>query len=236
MGELEKSFKEKQGECRRMEELIGRERSNRSNFDLKNGELKNEVANLKLKCARLERDINEYRNTTPKLQRPSNLSGLPRSPTPVSSPDDVSPTSKKGVLFSEDENDCSNEMDTSMISLSGRSTRGLRKIFGKIKRSNSGGFESERGGWRATASGRLGWSNLPLNKNKRFSEWSVDTLCSWLETIGLGQYCGEVQRHIGTGADLARLAGPDLEAKLGIRHPLHRKKVGTSYASKGGYQ
>merc|ERR1719300_708732 len=218
-----------------MEEQLGIERSNRSNFDLKNGELKNEVANLKLKCARLERDINEYRNATPKLQRPSNLGGgLPRSPTPVSSPDDVSPTSKKGVLFSEDENDCSNDMDTSMISLSGRSTRGLRKIFGKIKRSNSGGFESERGGsevnfqrggLRATASGRLGWSNLPLNKNKRFSEWSVDTLCSWLETIGLGQYCGEVQRHIGTGADLARLAGPDLEAKLGIRHPLHRKKL-----------
>lgn len=235
LGELEKSLKEKQAECKRMEELIGIERSNRSNFDLKNGELKNEVANLKLKCARLERDINEYRNTTPKLQRPSNLgSGLPRSPTPVSSPDDVSPTSKKGVLFSEDENDCSNEMDTSMISLSGRSTRGLRKIFGKIKRSNSGGFESDRGGsevnfqrggLRATASGRLGWSNLPLNRNKRFSEWSVDTLCSWLETIGLGQYCGEVQRHIGTGADLARLAGPDLEAKLGIRHPLHRKKL-----------
>merc|ERR1740128_1499660 len=126
LGELEKTLKEKQGECRRMEELVGIERSNRSNFDLKNGELKNEVANLKLKCARLERDINEYRNTTPKLQRPSNLSGLPRSPTPVSSPDDVSPTSKKGVLFSEDDNETivggpGPEMETSMVSLSGRS-------------------------------------------------------------------------------------------------------------------
>ena len=43
--------------------------------------------------------------------------------------------------------------------------------------------------------------------------------------LGLGQYCGEVQRSIGTGADLVRLAGPDLEAKLGIKHPLHRKKL-----------
>ena len=82
-----------------------------------------------------------------------------------------------------------------------------------------------RGGLRATVSGRLGWSQLPLNKNKRFSEWSVDTLCSWLETIGLGQYCPDLQKNIGTGADLARLAGPDLEAKLGIKHPLHRKKL-----------
>ncbi len=102
-------------------------------------------------------------------------------------------------------------------------------ILGKIKRSNSGGFECERrapsgqsggslslaagtsgtngggdavfkrGGTRATASGRLGWTNgggvgaavsaaaaSNLNR-KRFSEWSVDMLCHWLETIGLGQ-------------------------------------------------
>ena len=245
-----------------------------------------QVANLRLKCARLERDLTEYRNTTPRLARPSHLASLQqaqhRSPTPVSSPDDTSPTSRKGgapLLLSDDETatETANEMDTSMVSLSGRSTRGLRKILGKIKRSNSGGFECDRravssqsgaiiaaggatvtdgngndavfkrGGTRATASGRLGWSN---NQNingggnsrvnitsasalttaasfnrKRFSEWSVDMLCSWLETIGLGQYTSEVQRYIGTGADLARLGGADLDAKLGIRNPLHRKKL-----------
>ena len=208
-----------------------------------------QVANLKLKCARLERELQEFRTATPRLQRPTNLGGgLPRSPTPVSSPEDASPTNNGGgkrsvgkaeVVLSEDEQDAVvGDMDTSMVSLSGRSTRGLRKIFGKIKRSNSGGFETDRGGgadgstvfqrggMRATASGRLGWSGaLAARQNKRFSEWSVDTLCSWLETIGLGQYCGEVQRHIGTGADLARLAGPELEGRLGIRHPLHRKKL-----------
>ena len=239
VSEMEKMLRDKQLELRRMEELVGMERNKRTVAEKKCEELRTEASSLKLKCARLERDLNEIRNTTPKLQRPSNLGGgLPRSPTPVSSPDDVSPTSKKGVIFSEDDNDtvvAGTDMDTSMISLSGRSTRGLRKIFGKIKRSNSGGFDPadrngvdgnfNRGGMRATASGRLGWSQLPLHKNKRFADWSVDTLCSWLETIGLGQYCGEVQRNIGTGADLVRLAGPDLEAKLGIKHPLHRKKL-----------
>ncbi len=34
-----------------------------------------------------------------------------------------------------------------------------------------------------------------------------------------------MQRYIGTGADLARLGGADLDAKLGIRNPLHRKKL-----------
>merc|ERR1740129_1572043 len=128
----------------RMEEIVGMERNKRTVADKKCEELRNETAGMKLKCARLERDLNELRNSTPKLQRPNNLGGgLPRSPTPVSSPEDVSPTSRKGVNFSE-ENEPSVEMDTSLVSLSGRSTRGLRKIFGKIRRSNSGGFESER--------------------------------------------------------------------------------------------
>ena len=245
-GELERNLRDKQADCKRLEEGLGMERNKRTVAEKRTEELRTEAGSLKLKLARLERDMNELRNATPKLQRPNNLGGgLPRSPTPVSSPEDASPTSRKGVNFSE-ENDPSLEMDTSLVSLSGRSTRGLRKIFGKIRRSNSGGFESERtsgggggggtsgggasealsrGGLRATVSGRLGWSQLPLNKNKRFSEWSVDTLCSWLETIGLGQYCPDLQKNIGTGADLARLAGPDLEAKLGIKHPLHRKKL-----------
>ena len=270
--EVEKSLREKQAECRRLEEVAAKERRDRAAQELRTGELKTEVimkskpnpetrlsirqaislsfqvANLKLKCARLERELQEFRTATPRLQRPTNLGGgLPRSPTPVSSPEDASPTNGAGKrsvgkiepVLSEDEQDTVvGEMDTSMVSLSGRSTRGLRKIFGKIKRSNSGGFETDRngvadgstafqrGGMRATASGRLGWSGaLVARQNKRFSEWSVDTLCSWLETIGLGQYCGEVQRHIGTGADLARLAGPELEGRLGIRHPLHRKKL-----------
>ena len=245
VAELERVARERQQEVRRLEEGLGMERNKRTVAEKRSEELRAEAASLRLKCARLERDLAEVRNTTPKLARPSTLgAGLPRSPTPVSSPEDVSPTSKKGVLFSEDDNDTmvgaggagGDVMDTSMVSLSGRSTRGLRKIFGKIKRSNSGGFETDRnggggdgnftrGGLRATASGRLGWPQQPLARNKRFGEWSVDILCSWLETIGLGQYCGEVQRSIGTGADLVRLAGPDLEVKLGIKNPLHRKKL-----------
>lgn len=238
---LERDLRNKENAYERLEKTICRDR-NLSGSDIRQGELKTEIASLKLKCARLERDLIEYRNATPKLPRPSNLSqGLARSPTPVSSPDDNSPVSRKGVPLSDDENfENSNEMDTSMISLSGRSTRGIRKILGKIKRSNSGGFESDRapsqagtdtnfnrGGVRATAGGRLGWSNANgYNfKKKRFSEWSVDMLCTWLETIGLGQYTGEVQRHIGTGSDLAKLGGVDLDTKLGIKNPLHRKKL-----------
>ena len=238
----------------RLDEAVQRERTLRSGLELKNGELKTELAGLKLKCARLERDLTEYRNCTPKLARPANLSTGARSPTPISSPDDSSPVSRKGVgvPLSDDENTENQavDMDTSLVSLSGRSTRGIRKILGKIKRSNSGGFESDRaasaaggggqepnfnrGGTRATVSGRLGWTNGCYTnfKKNRFSDWSVDMLCTWLETIGLGQYTGEVQRHIGTGADLAKLGGSDLDAKLGIKNPLHRKKLVLAMQSK----
>jgi len=240
--QLELSLESKEGECARLSDQLERERSIRGGSDMMTGELKTELAQVRLKCARLERDLTEYRNTTPKLARPNNLSAIcPRSPTPVSSPEDNSPVSRKGILLSDDENaDTTCDMDTSMVSLSGRSTRGIRKILGKIKRSNSGGFEGDRavsqagseqpfsrGGTRATVSGRLGWTtnNGENFKKKRFSDWSVDMLCTWLETIGLGQYTGEVQRHIGTGADLAKLGGGDLDYKLGIRNPLHRKKL-----------
>ena len=37
-------------------------------LDLRTGELKTEVANLKLKCARLERELQEFRTATPRLQ------------------------------------------------------------------------------------------------------------------------------------------------------------------------
>ena len=267
---LERKLNEKDAKAAKMEESLERERNLRGGSEIKNGDLRTELAGLKLKCARLERDIAEYRNTTPKMPRTISGQinqvtaggGLPRSPTPVSSPDENSLSSPHAasynnraggaVVLSDDENgfDTSHEMDTSMVSLSGRSTRSIKKIFGKIKRSNSGGFEADRarsqascgkessafvrGNSRATVNGRLGWSNfnggansflVSTMKKKRFSDWSVDMLCTWLETMGLGQYTGEVQRHIGTGADLAKLGGTELDVKLGIKNPLHRKKL-----------
>jgi hypothetical protein len=140
----ERSLQQKREECRRLEDTLQRERSQRGGTDLRHGELRSEVASLRLKCARLERDLTEYRNTTPRLARPLHLQQQHRSPTPVSSPDDASPGSRKGggdgggpLLLSDDEtaaggDTTANEMDTSMVSLSGRSTRGLRKILGRV--------------------------------------------------------------------------------------------------------
>lgn len=56
-----------------------------------------------------------------------------------------------------------------------KSLSGLRSIFGKLRRSNSGnledlpldGHEFQRGGVRATAGPRLGWNNAPATNGFR---------------------------------------------------------------------
>ena len=67
MSDLERTLRDKQLEMRRLEEVVAMERNKRTVAEKKCEELRTEAAALKLKCARLERDVNEMRNTTPKL-------------------------------------------------------------------------------------------------------------------------------------------------------------------------
>jgi hypothetical protein len=138
-----------------------------------------ELTRLKKMCSALERENEELRkicagNKTPKYL---NLSPVNRD---GGSPENVVSAAKKEVGFSMGKegdgeiisNDDDVDLDSSVLSSSsGRPPRGLKKIFGKIKRSNSGGQledhlkrnqlsagtpELRRGGFRSTAGGRLG--------------------------------------------------------------------------------
>ncbi|XP_053689132.1 liprin-beta-2 isoform X3 [Sabethes cyaneus] len=122
-------------------------------------------------------------------------------------------------------------------SLSHKNLKGLRNIFGKIKRSNSGtledaansgdGGEFRRGGVRATAGGRLGWSTEFRKPDKPFREWNLDTLCQWFEQLGLGMYEEDLRRwlKVGGAAELAQASPVDVEKELNIKNSLHRKKI-----------
>ncbi|XP_049540575.1 uncharacterized protein LOC125954386 isoform X3 [Anopheles darlingi] len=125
----------------------------------------------------------------------------------------------------------------------------LKTIFGKIKRSNSGtlddlsGAEGEfkRGGVRATAGARLGWSGTaPYRQpDKPFREWPLDALCHWFDHLGLGMYEEDLRRWLGTGsaapaAELLKASPVDVEKELNLRHPLHRKKIVLALADIGG--
>ena len=223
-----------------------------------------ELAHLKNRCASLEQENQELRkicggNRTPKYLplSPNSLRQKSAFRSPVtddSSPDDISPSSgkMKEVGFSGRDEDIlagdNSDLDTSIASGSGRPPRGFKKIFGKIKRSNSGGQledsssrngsmkrsqtpEFRRGGFRATAGGRIGGWNSRASERDRIqskrpvSEWNVDMICTWMECLGLGNYTGEVKRTIGTGEQLAKMTYLDLESKLNVKNNFHRKKL-----------
>lgn len=121
--------------------------------------------------------------------------------------------------------------------------RGLRGIFGKIKRSNSGNLEDlsgengefRRGGFRATAGARLGWSGGIQKPECPFDEWDVDAVCNWLEELGLGSYEDDARKWLKNGAvDLIKASPVDIEKELNLKNHLHRKKIVLALADATG--
>ncbi|KAI4905835.1 hypothetical protein NFI96_014556, partial [Prochilodus magdalenae] len=119
-----------------------------------------------------------------------------------------------------------------------KKVKGIRKFFGMMRRSQSTSFnlddppesEFKRGGVRATAGPRLGWSrDLQRGNNNEldtpFARWSKEQVCAWLQDQGLGLYLNQAQQWIRSGQTLLNASHHDAEKELGIRHPLHRKKL-----------
>uniref|UniRef100_A0A3B4AJ96 SAM domain-containing protein n=1 Tax=Periophthalmus magnuspinnatus TaxID=409849 RepID=A0A3B4AJ96_9GOBI len=128
-----------------------------------------------------------------------------------------------------------------------KKSKGITKLFGKLKRSRSTTFnlddnlpegEFKRGGVRATAGPRLGWSrDLQRSNNSDvdapFARWSRDQVCEWLQEQGLGLYVNMGRVWISSGQTLLQASQQDLERELGIKHPLHRKKLQLALQSLG---
>lgn len=119
-----------------------------------------------------------------------------------------------------------------------KKSKGITKLFGKLKRSRSTTFnlddnlaegEFKRGGVRATAGPRLGWSrDLQQGNNDvdaPFARWHKDQVCDWLQEQGLGLYVNMARVWVSSGQTLLQASQQDLERELGIKHPLHRKKL-----------
>ncbi|KAK3517766.1 hypothetical protein QTP70_018338 [Hemibagrus guttatus] len=119
-----------------------------------------------------------------------------------------------------------------------KKAKGIRRFFGMMRRSQSTSLnpddaldsEFRRGGLRATAGPRLGWSHDSQRSNKNelntsFASWSTEQVCEWLQEQGLGMYVNQAQQWIRSGQMLLNASQNDLEKELGIRHPLHRKKL-----------
>ncbi|XP_074037659.1 liprin-beta 1 isoform X4 [Leptinotarsa decemlineata] len=118
--------------------------------------------------------------------------------------------------------------------LSFNKSKGIKKIFGKIKRSGSGNLEDipglsefQRGGVRATAAARLGWSEpqISVKPDKPFSDWDTENICDWLQDLGLDSYIQEARRWVQNGQQLQEAPISEIEKELNIKNPLHRKKL-----------
>ncbi|KAK6314722.1 hypothetical protein J4Q44_G00142510 [Coregonus suidteri] len=117
-----------------------------------------------------------------------------------------------------------------------KKSRGFKKFLGRLKRSHSTSLDLEetetefrRGGVRATAGPRLGWSrDLQHSADDvatPFAQWSKEQVCVWLQEQCLGLHVAQAQQWIRSGHTLLQASQHDLEKELGIKHPLHRKKL-----------
>ncbi|XP_039096761.1 liprin-beta-1 isoform X1 [Hyaena hyaena] len=118
-----------------------------------------------------------------------------------------------------------------------KKSRGIMKLFGKLRRSQSTTFnpddmsepEFKRGGTRATAGPRLGWSRDLGQSNSDldmpFAKWTKEQVCNWLVEQGLESYLNSGKHWIASGQTLLQASQQDLEKELGIKHSLHRKKL-----------
>ncbi|XP_035497701.2 liprin-beta-2b isoform X2 [Scophthalmus maximus] len=126
-----------------------------------------------------------------------------------------------------------------------KSHRGIKKLWGKIRRSQSGSpvqlhdpelGEFKRGGFRATAGPRLARSGNARDPKAPFSKWSTEQVCDWLEDIGLGQYAVFARHWVTDGQTLLAASVQDLEKEMAVKNPLHRKKLQLAVKAFGSKQ
>ncbi|XP_042571226.1 liprin-beta-2-like isoform X6 [Cyprinus carpio] len=188
---------------------------------------------------------NKYQTLPGKFSRPEQ-NGVRLQP---SSPAQLSPDESEGSEFNlrkAEKTDDSTLSDLSPMSSgveSGQQSpvspedkknqKSIQKLWGKIRRTQSGSLPADgsdsdfkRGGFRATAGPRLtcpGTSASARDMNAPFSKWSCDQVCAWMEEFGLVQYVNMARQWVTSGQTL--LSSQDIEKELGIKHPLHRKKL-----------
>ncbi|KAG7329589.1 hypothetical protein KOW79_007763 [Hemibagrus wyckioides] len=184
---------------------------------------------------RLISDSSKYQTLPGKLSRPEQNGERDRLSSPLQLSPDESEESEINLTKSEkmdestlsDVSPLSSGMDSgqqSPVSPDNRKNqKGIRKLWGKIRRTQSGGLPADgvddfkRGGVRSTAGPRLaGVGNRDSARemnNTPFSKWSCD------------QYVPMASQWVSSGQTLLSASLHDFEKELGIKHPLHRKKL-----------
>ncbi|CAJ0948073.1 unnamed protein product, partial [Mesorhabditis belari] len=114
-----------------------------------------------------------------------------------------------------------------------RTRSSLRNLFSKLTRSSSQDHHQFRRGSqaRSTSAARLGGSG-PLSGAialrpavSHFVDWKSEQITEWIGEIGYPQYQPEVSEVVRSGRHLLNMNADELERELGIKNPLHRKRI-----------
>jgi hypothetical protein len=64
------------------------------------------------------------------------------------------------------------------------------------------------------------FQNVPL------AQWNTRAIIAWMEvTVGMPQYISTMRQYVTSGHALLALTNTDMEKRLGINHPLHRRRL-----------
>ncbi|XP_056909284.1 liprin-beta-2b isoform X4 [Takifugu flavidus] len=196
-------------------------------------------------------EMNKYQTLPGKRSKRSDLNGNREGNGEYLSPVQLSPSHSESQDYSlkgspekpeegvlSDQSPLSSGVDSgqqSPVSPENRKTqRGIKKLWGKIRRSQSGSpaqvhdpelGDFKRGGFRSTAGPRLARPANTRNLKMPFGKWSGEQVCEWLEEIGLGQYVVIARHWVASGQTLLSATPQDLERELVLKNPLHRKKL-----------
>uniref|UniRef100_A0A8C1J074 PPFIA binding protein 1a n=1 Tax=Cyprinus carpio TaxID=7962 RepID=A0A8C1J074_CYPCA len=246
--DLDSSLEEHRMKLNATEELLQQELLSRSALETEKLELLTEVSSLKLKLAAAEGDCRESEDVKDmRLQLTSMEDERQEYERSLNA-------AKVRVPHVEGERKGTEHLDLAGVQTQKpkalethspegkKKSKGIMKLFGRMKRSQSTSDDLDdspesafrRGGVRATAGPRLGWSrDLQRSNNNPFSRWSKEQVCEWLQNQGLDLYVNQAQQWISSGQTLLKASQHDLEKDMGIRHPLHRKKLQLALQSLG---
>ena len=161
IGDLEKLLDDKKEVLRRTEDILQREMINRSALETKKLELLGDLSSLKLRQAAIEKENMELRKklakTLQQLQIPESVHAtLPkRSKEPLETHFNISKENQQDPTKLKNNhsgsapnlasvNGSSNGHSSNKSNEKSNKSKGLRKIFGKMRRSSSGNLHEEK--------------------------------------------------------------------------------------------
>uniref|UniRef100_UPI0035900177 liprin-beta-1-like isoform X2 n=1 Tax=Myxine glutinosa TaxID=7769 RepID=UPI0035900177 len=115
--------------------------------------------------------------------------------------------------------------------------RGIKRLVGRLRKAPGLQPNSKHllvSSWQPnslqlTSGSRWSWAmEHPFTTGEAlegFAAWTTEQVCAWLHDLGLGMYVRLARQWIDSGQMMLQASPRELERGLGLKRPLHRKKL-----------